>query len=178
MNIDIPIDIETWKANIPSNFSLASTVWIYQSNKPFTEEEQQAIQKTIDAFTSSWLSHKQPVTAWGTLLFNRFIILMADETLVQVSGCSKDSMMHCIQSIQKKYTVDLLNRTQLAFITNNAIEIIPIDILAQKIASAAIDGQTLYFNNTINNKHQLLHEWIVETQNSWLKQKYPALHSR
>ena len=171
----ITIDLQIWKEKIPQHFSAASSVWIYQSIQPFTEEQEKSIQENIDVFTSSWLAHKQPVQAWGTVLFNRFIVLMADETLVQVSGCSKDSMMHCIQSIQKQYSIDLLNRTQLAFIKNNVVEIVPIDALAQKIAATEIDGHTLYFNNTINNKQQLLHEWIVETQYSWLKQKYPAL---
>lgn len=166
------INLQIWKEKIPQHFSAASSVWIYQSNQPFKEEQEKSIQQDIDAFVSSWLSHKKSVKAWGTVLFKHFIILMADETLVQVSGCSKDSMIHCIQSIQKQYNIDLLNRTQLAFIKNDAIEIIPIDVLAQKIASAEIDGHTLYFNNTINNKHKLLHEWIVETQHSWLKQKF------
>lgn len=170
-------DMKNWKQHIPRHFSSKSSVWVYQSSPSFTKEQVKNIQENIDSFTNSWLSHKQPVQAWGAVLFNRFIILMADETLVQVSGCAKDSMMHFIQSIQKQYTVDLLTRTQLAFIKNNTIEILPIDILAKKIASAEIDERTLYFNNTISNKHQLLHEWIIEVQHSWLKQKYSTFQT-
>ena len=139
-------NISSWKQQFKIEsqaFPNESTVWIYQSNKAITAQQQAHIQVEIGVFTANWVSHKQPVKAWGTILFNHFIILMADETLVQVSGCSKDSMMHCIQSIQKQYSIDLLNRTQLAFIKNNVVEIVPIDALAQKIAATEIDEHTL-----------------------------------
>lgn len=165
------MNINNWKQAIPSNFPDESTIWIYQSNQFINDEQQIKIQQAVDAFTGSWLSHKQPVKGWGSILFNQFIILMADETKTQVSGCSKDSMMHFIQSLEKEYSLSLLDRTQLAFFKKDQVEIISLKTLPQKISSGEIDEQTIYFNNTISNKQQLLNEWIVEVQHSWLTQK-------
>lgn len=165
------MNIDNWKQNIPSNFSAESNVWIYQSNQLITIAQQQKIQEAINDFTNSWLSHKQAVKGWGTILFNYFIVLIADEIVTQVSGCSKDSMMHFIQSLEKEYHITLLDRTQLAFFKHNKIEIFTLSSLSQKIEMKEIDANTIYFNNTISNKNQLLNEWIVEVQYSWIKQK-------
>lgn len=163
------MNIDHWKNNVPSNFSDESSVWIYQSSRLITMDEQESIQQQINIFTSNWLSHKNQVQGWGTVLFNYFIILMADESVTQVSGCSKDSMMHFIQLLEKEYKIKLFNRTVLAFLHQNKIENVDLSLLPQKIQTGDINLNTIYFNNTITTKKQLLNEWIVELQYSWLK---------
>ncbi len=166
------IDINHWKQRIPVDYSNESSVWIYQTTQALTIEQQRGIQQQIDAFTAHWLSHKQPVKAWGTIFFDHFMVLMADENVTKVSGCSKDSMMRFIQSLESAYHITLLDRMPLAFLLNNQITFITLNALPEKIVLNWLDAETLYFDNTIHQKHQLLNKWIVKIQDSWLKQQF------
>ncbi|RYZ46814.1 MAG: hypothetical protein EOP49_22605, partial [Sphingobacteriales bacterium] len=75
---------------IPGDFADESKVWIYQSNRPFIEKEQIQIDEQLYQFYAQWKAHGEPVKGWAKLLFNQFIIVMADETGTHVSGCSTD----------------------------------------------------------------------------------------
>jgi hypothetical protein len=40
---------------------------------------------------------------------------MADESAITVGGCSTDSSVHLIKEIEKRFSVDLLNRQNSGF---------------------------------------------------------------
>src|SRR6218665_1502207 len=123
-------------------------------------------------FVDSWNSHGTPVKGWANLLFGRFIILMADETATGVSGCSTDSSVRLIKSIEQKFNNNLFDRQMLAFVIKEKIEVLPLAHLAHAIENNFITPQTLYFNNTILTKAQLENEWIIPIGESWLKTKF------
>ena len=157
---------------IPEEFNNTSRVWIYQSNRVFTLNEALTIEDLIIDFTTNWKSHGTPVKGFGTLFFGQFIILMADEEVTGVSGCSTDSSVRLIKSIEEKFNVTLFNRTSLAFIKNEKIELLPISQLQYAIERSFISSDTLFFNNTIMNKGELLTKWIIPVGDSWLAQRF------
>jgi hypothetical protein len=156
---------------IPEDFHDSSRVWIYQSNRLFFMSEALDMEKTLQDFVSSWNSHGTPVKGYANLFFGRFIIFMADETAAGVSGCSTDSSVRVIKEIEKTYSVDMFNRQLLSFFVKNKVEQIPLSQLNYALENGIITGDTLYFNNTVLTKKQLLEEWITPAKNSWLKSK-------
>ncbi|MEO7049608.1 MAG: hypothetical protein ABI091_30170, partial [Ferruginibacter sp.] len=100
------------------------------------------------------------------------VILMADETGTGVSGCSTDSSVHLIKQIEKKYNVEMFNRQQLIFIVKDKIEQLPMAQLSYAIQNKFIDENTLYFNNTILNKKQLIENWVTPAGDTWLKRYF------
>lgn len=155
--------------HLPDNFSDESKVWVYQSNRLFFISEALEMEDMLKDFVTGWNSHGAPVKGFANLFFGRFIVLMADETATGVSGCSTDSSVHLIKSIEKKYNVELFNRQLLNFIVKDKIEQIPLSQLPYAIEHKFIDAETLFFNNTILNKKQLMTEWITAVKNTWLK---------
>src|SRR5437870_1994869 len=111
--------------HIPEEFSPSSKVWIYQSSRLFFISEALEMEEMLNAFVEKWNSHGDPVKGFANLFFGRFIILIADETATGVSGCSTDSSVRLIKEIEKKYNVQLFNRTALAFIIKDKIDLIP-----------------------------------------------------
>jgi hypothetical protein len=160
---------------IPEHFADDSRVWIYQSNRQFTIAEALQIEELLEDFTTSWKSHGADVKGTARLFFGQFIILLADETATGVSGCSTDSSVRLIKSIEKDYNVDLFNRTTLAFILKERIQLMPLAQLGDAIKNDMITPDSLYFNNTVQNKKELIGNWIIPIKNSWLSTKFFSL---
>jgi hypothetical protein len=97
---------------------------------------------------------------------------MADETATGVSGCSTDSSVRLIKTIEKRYNVEMFNRQSLAFIVNGKIELIPLSQLEYAIENNFITPNTLYFNNTVLTKSQLESKWIIPAGESWLNRHF------
>lgn len=156
---------------IPANFNNQSKVWIYQSNRPFVVNEATAINEMLQEFTANWKSHGIPVKAFARLFFNQFVVLMADETATHVGGCSTDSSVRVIKTIEKQLNVQLFDRQTLAFVLDNEIELVPLSQLINAVQKEKLNGDTLYFNNTVLTKEQLLNEWIIPARLSWLAKR-------
>lgn len=157
--------------HIPTDFADDSRVWIYQCNRPFTEIETIEINQKLHDFSSTWKSHGDAVKGFGTVLFHQFIILIADESATDVSGCSTDSSVNLIKDIELKYGINLFDRLTLAFLINNAILTIPLTQVKQALKYGLINEETLYFNNTVINKSALEKDWLIPISKSWLAKK-------
>ncbi len=157
-----------YKHLLPDNFSPLSKVWVYQSSRLFTLHEALEIESLLNKFSSEWRSHGEEVFAYCNLFFGRFIVLMADETHTTVGGCSTDSSVRFVKELGQKFNVDFFNRTNLAFLTNDKIQVIPMSQLHYALENYFINPDTLYFNNLVATKEQLENNWIVPVKNSWI----------
>lgn len=154
---------------IPEDFSPESRVWIYQSNRLFTIQEALQLEDLLSDFVNSWQSHGIPVKGYGNLLFEQFIVLMADETATGVSGCSTDSSVRLLKKIEELFSVQLFNRQLLAFVIKDKIQIFPLSQLTYAMENNFINGDTLYFNNLVGVKEELMNKWLIPMKESWLK---------
>lgn len=159
--------------HLPPDFADNSRLWIYQSSRLFTMSEAFELEEMFSDFISNWNSHGIPVKGFANLFFGRFIILMADETATGVSGCSTDSSVRLIKEIEQKMKVSLFDRQNLAFIVKDKVEYIPFSQFSYAIENNFIDPFTLYFNNTVLTKKQLLEDWITPINRSWLAKQLP-----
>lgn len=160
---------------IPQDFSGASRVWIYQSSRLFTISEALEIEVLLNEFIAGWNAHGAPVKGYGNLFFGQFLVLMADETTTEVSGCSTDSSVRLIKQIEKQFGVSMFDRQSLAFIVKEKIQLLPLAQLNYAFENNFIEADTLYFNNLVTTKDQLLNEWIVPVKNSWLSKRIKSI---
>jgi len=156
-------------ALIPEDFAPDSKVWVYQSSRPFSEKEEAEIKEQLLQFAMQWQAHGTPVKGWADLLFGRFIVMMADETNVEVSGCSIDSSVRILKSLEKQYSVKLFDRLSVTFLVKGKAEMLPLHQVQYAIEKGYIDENTLLFNNIVTNKSELLSDWVQPLKDSWLK---------
>lgn len=156
---------------LDKNFSSDSRVWVYQSSRLFTLQEALLIEELINDFTAKWLSHGIAVRGAGYLFFGQFIILMADEKATGVSGCSTDSSVRLIKDIEQRFEVNMFDRTTLAFVVKDKVQLLPLSQLQYAFDNGFIDGDTLYFNNLVQTKEELENNWIIPVKDSWLSKK-------
>jgi len=161
--------------HIPADFADSSKVWIYQSSRLFFISEALEMEDMLQEFVGTWKSHGADVKGYANLFFGQFIVLMADETASGVSGCSTDSSVRLIKSIEKKFNVQLFERQNLAFIIKDKIELLPLSQLNYAVENGFINGNTLYFNNTVLTKKDLIDNWIIPVKESWLTKKVGSL---
>ena len=155
---------------IPGDFDDNSHVWIYQSNRLFTTGEGSQIEQFLQNFTRDWQANGIPIKGYSGLFFNQLIVLMLDHTTQEV-GNETDNYLRLIKSIEKIFEVDLFDRSMLAFIIQERIQVLPLSRLNFSIEKDFITAETLYFNNAVLTKKQLLNTWIIPVKESWLAKR-------
>ncbi len=125
----------------------------------------------LKEFTLQWKSHGTPVKGEAHLFFGQFIVLLADETATGVSGCSTDSSVRFIKDIEQRYSVSMFDRTTLAFVIKDKIQLLPLSQLQYAVENGFINSDTLYFNNLVQTKQELASKWIIPVKDSWLNNK-------
>jgi hypothetical protein len=163
---------------LPADFNYNSRVWVYQSSRLFLLSEAFEIEKMLADFVESWQSHGTPVKGYANLFYGQFIIVMADETASGVSGCSTDSSVRVIKTMEQLFNVKMFDRLNLAFLIKDKVQLLPLSQLQYAADNNFITADTIYFNNTVINKKDLLENWMVPIQKSWLAKKIslPALN--
>ena len=164
MNLD-------FQSHIPADFNDNSRVWIYQTNRLFLVSEALEMEDMLNDFVVGWNSHGAKVKGYAKLFFGWFIIIMADETATGVSGCSTDSSVHLIKSIEEKFNVQMFDRQNLAFVVKDKIELLPLSQLDNAVENDFINAGTLYFNNTVLSKKEMIDKWIIPAKESWLAKR-------
>lgn len=153
---------------LPQHLHPQSRVWIYQSDRIFNDVETQEIRKHVQEFVQSWKSHGADVKGFADIYYHMFIVFIADESTVQVGGCSTDSSVRIVKSIEQQFAVQMFDRTRLTFNIDEQLKQISIDNLETEISKNTISGETLYFNNIISTKQELENNWIIPLKISWL----------
>jgi hypothetical protein len=160
-----------YKHLLDNNFHPDSRVWVYQSSRIFSLNEALEIEELLKEFSQQWKSHGTPVKGEAHLFFGQFIALIADETATGVSGCSTDSSVRLIKDIEQRFKVNMFDRTMLAFVIKDKVELLPLSQLQYAFDNGFINSDTLYFNNLVQTKEELESKWIVPVKDSWLANK-------
>ena len=156
---------------LPSDFSPSSKVWIYQSSRSFGEQEELEINEQLHNFYVQWTSHGAAVKGWAKVVFKQFIVVMADEKQSGVSGCSTDSMVRIMKSVERQYQVDLFDRLTITFLVDNKAQPLPMQQVKYALEKGYIETDTPLFTNVVDTKEKLENEWLVPLNKSGLWQR-------
>lgn len=140
--------------SVLEEYNISSKVWVYYSEKNFSEYEVE-IEKRLTQFTNHWKSHGSEVKSQGFTLGGHIILLVADTTVCDVSGCSTDSSVQFIQSLGDSFELDFFDRQLILLLIDK--NILPTHLKELK----NYKPNTLVFNPFFKN----LQEW----KNSFLQ---------
>lgn len=146
-----------------NGFRQNDSIWIFSSSKPITEINQQLILKKLNIFCSQWHSHQLKVLANTLILLDHFIVVIVQESTGLISGCSKDSLFKQIISLEKEFTLSLLNPLNLFFynLLLKNIEVYSLNEIKQNGLSKEKLNDLLFFDNTIKSISNLSSNWII-----------------
>ncbi len=147
-----------------------SRIWIYQSNRLFSEVEKEEISSLLENFCNSWVVHGQALPTSFEIRYNQFILLAADESNLQASGCSIDSSVRLIKEIEQKFSVNLFDRLNIAYKLQGELSTCNINTFKQLLTEGKADGNTIVFNNMVEVKKDLEDKWEIPVVQSWHRQ--------
>ncbi|MFY0631483.1 MAG: ABC transporter ATPase [Flavobacteriaceae bacterium] len=150
---------------LPNN----SRVWIYQSEREFTQEEINFISERAIDFVEQWTKHGSDLQGSFTIKYNQFLVLAVDEGFNNVSGCSIDSSVRFVQELEKALQVDMMNKMNISFKDGENINIVKMTAFKEFAKALKITEETIVFNNMITTKEELETKWEVAANDSWHK---------
>jgi len=142
-------------------------IWIYQANRPFTEEELKEVEPEIESFLTAWTAHGSSLKAGYTMPYNRFIIFGLDQEIAAASGCSIDASVYFIQSLEKKYDMDLLDKMNVSYKQGEFIAYKQLSDFRKMVKNKSVSENTIVFNNLVNTKEEFQQEWEIPMKDSW-----------
>lgn len=144
-----------------------SRVWIYQSNRNFTENENNEISTKLTSFIDDWSAHGQPLKASFKIVYNRFIVIAADHEFSAPSGCSIDAQVKVILDFEQTFQLSLLDKMNVTFRTGEYFAYKPLIDFKKMIKDKSVNQDTIVFNNLVNNLQEWHDSWEVPVKDSW-----------
>ena len=144
-----------------------SKIWVYQSDRKFSDEEVQEIETLLASFISEWSAHGTGLEASFLTKYNRFIIIAVNQGVQSATGCSIDASVNFIQSLAQKYNVDLLDRMNVTFRLGEFIAYKPLIEFKKMAKEKAVSENTIVFNNLVNTVGEWQDFWEVPAKESW-----------
>lgn len=148
-------------------FSQHSRVWIYQSDRKLTDKETQQIQSALNDFTTGWTAHNNQLQAKGEVRYNRFLVLIVDESQAGATGCSIDKSVHFMKEIEQHFGITLFDRFNLAYRDGEEVLSLPRHAFEDLLKQGKINTETIVYNNMVQNLSELETKWEVPFKNSW-----------
>ena len=150
-----------------------SRIWIYQANRQLSDQEKKFADEALKDFCESWVAHGQPLKTSFTVEHNQFIILATDEDYHLPSGCSIDSSVRTLKTLQSHLGVDFFDRTKVAFLNGDAVVTYPMAQLKALFESGDLTGNTITFDNLAPSRGDLARTWKTPAEKTWLTKYLP-----
>ena len=142
-------------------------IWIYQSNRKFSDEETQDIERDLGLFLENWSAHGHALEASFLTKYNRFIIIAVNQEVQAATGCSIDASVQFIQQLEQKYSVDLLDKMNVTFKNGEHIAHKSLIDFKRMAKEKAVTANTIVFNNLVNSIEEFNENWEVPAGESW-----------
>jgi len=149
--------------NLPDD----SRIWIYQSNRKLSDTEIAEIEGKTAPFLEQWTAHGTDLEAGFEIKYGRFIVIGLNQTNASASGCSIDASVRFIQSLEKEYEIDLLDKMNVTFYSGDYIAHKPLIEFKKMAKARSVSKNTIVFNNLVNTKAEYLENWEVPAKESW-----------
>lgn len=161
-----------WRQALPATFPPEARVWIYQGARPFSAAELAAVRKDLSLFCHEWISHNRPVRGWADVLFDRFVVMMADDTGDRLCGSAVDHSVRVVKDLENRYGVGLMDRTALGFFREGEILVRPLAGVQAALRAGEITPDTLFFNHAVATKAAFEAGWLLPVKDSWLGARF------
>lgn len=146
----------------------SSRLWVYQADRPLTEEEQQFVLQNGKVFVENWTAHNRALNASIEIKFKQFIVLAVDETKAPATGCSIDKSVHFVKALENELNINLLDKSKIAFLIGNEVVLEKLTSIKSKVESDEIKADLMTFNNMVTSKGDFDNNWLIPASKSWM----------
>ena len=144
-----------------------SRLCIYQSNRKLSELEIEIIEPKIIDFLKQWTAHGKDLDAGYEIKYNRFIVFGLNQENASASGCSIDASVNFIQSLEKEFGIDLMDKMNVTYYNGDFIAHKSLTDFKKMAKAKSVSKNTVVFNNLVNTKIDYIENWEVPAKDSW-----------
>jgi len=142
-------------------------VWIYQASRPFSSKEKEKVSQQVQEFLKQWTAHGTDLVTAFEIPYDQFIVIGLDEQSQGATGCSIDSSVRFIQSLENQYQIELLDKINVTHKKGNELLYTPLKEFRSLAKKRKITSETIVFNNLVINKEEYLSHWEGPAGQSW-----------
>ena len=144
-----------------------SRIWIYQSNRSFSEVELNEISSKLNVFLHTWVAHGADLKAGFEIKYKRFIVIALDQDKQSATGCSIDASVQFIQELERVYSVELMDKMNVSYKQGEYVAYKTLTDFKKMAKNKAVSKNTIVFNNLVNSKSEYQEFWEVPASESW-----------
>ena len=123
-----------------------SKIWIYINSKAFDIETKKNIISSFLNFQEDWKSHGSNIEGEIKFLNNHLMVIGAQYKPEAMCGRAVDAQVRFITKINSEFNLDLLNRTNIAFLESDSIKVHNYNNLQNLIRENLINKDSLLVN--------------------------------
>ena len=131
------------------NLHPLSKIWLYISPVSIDSVTKKNISSLFKDFVDDWKSHGQPVNGQLKFIKDNLLVVGADYFPDGMCGRAVDAQVRFINQINEGFNLDLLNRTNLAFVQQDSIVVHNYNNLDPLIKKGSVNKSTVYCNTFI-----------------------------
>ena len=150
-----------------NNLPDQARVWIYQASRPFLKEEKTDVILEIEAFLKQWAAHGSDLVTSYEIPYDRFIVIGLNEEVQGATGCSIDSSVRFIQTLEAKYQIELLDKMNVTHKEGDKLLYTPLKEFRSLAKKRKVSSNTIVFNNLVVDKAEYTSHWEVPAGQSW-----------
>ncbi|TMM32424.1 ABC transporter ATPase [Polaribacter aestuariivivens] len=142
-------------------------VWIYPSSRKFYANEIDEVTQKVKNFVENWKEEDNTFKASYKILYNRFIIITADDIDSTISNKDIDSSIAFILELQQTYNVVLLDKMNVCFKQGEFVQYKELKDFKKLLKNKAVTAKTIVFDNLVTTKHEFENYWEIAIEDSW-----------
>ncbi|SHM96120.1 ABC transporter ATPase [Polaribacter sp. KT 15] len=142
-------------------------VWVYPSSRKFYTNEIEPLEEKVKAFISTWKQDDDTFKASYKILYNRFIVITADNVTTPLKGADIDASVSFILGLQQEYEVELLDRMNVCFKQGEFVQYKDLKDFKKLLKNKALTGKSIVFDNLITTKEDFENFWEIPIEDSW-----------
>ena len=129
------------------NLHPQSRIWLYISKEKINDITKNNISSLFKDFHKDWKSHGQPVNGQLKFIKENLLVVGADYFPNGMCGRAVDAKVRFINKVNEEFNLDLLNRTNIAFLKENSTVVHNYNNLDAIIKKGLVNKSTVYCNN-------------------------------
>ncbi len=143
-----------------NQLSPQARVWVYMANRTLDHAETTQIQQLLDQFVAQWTVHGEPIAGYAQVCHRAFIVLMTDAPL---SGCSIDSSVRVLKTIEQQCGLRLFDRLNIAYrlADDETLYIGSTEQLRQRLTQGILPDAVKVFDNLVASKAEWESNWEI-----------------
>lgn len=151
-----------------SSISDKARLWVYQIDKELNDIEEETLLSETSSFVEKWAAHGSGLKAGVRIVAHRLLIIAADESFTNVSGCSIDSQIGFLKEIQSRLGINLFHRGDIFYFQNDELKSMDLVDFRKSVSNGDLSIETFIFDTTIQHKWQLEDKFLIPVKDSWL----------